>query len=173
MPIKVYLAGKVPKGADQGATKPWRDAYREVLALRGLLVEILDPDDPSLDESFPEAVFGHDCWLISNSDVVVVNATEKLGVGTSQEMLIAKHFGKPVLTVLPKDSHHRRSNLKMHAKTVPDWIHPFIYQTSDAIIESLDELPGLIEDLSLLQPKGMEIIQRGIDVYLSSRERST
>ncbi len=56
------------------------------------------------------------------------------------ELILAKHYGKPVVTILPKDSHHRRSNLTFNNRVVKDWIHPFIDLFSDVVIERIDEV---------------------------------
>jgi hypothetical protein len=136
--LKIYLAGKVPKGAEIGRTKDWRQEYIEQLP-NGFL-EFLSPENPQLDESKPLLVFGHDCYLVKKCDILVVDASSKLGVGTAQEMVIAKYFGKYVYTVLPRDSHHRRSNLYMHDFIVDDWIHPFVFAFSDRIF---DDVVGL------------------------------
>ncbi|WP_127500687.1 hypothetical protein [Actinoplanes solisilvae] len=167
----VYLAGKVLKGNEIGRVNDWRKQYVESLSPIKEL-RFLSPDDPSLDEGDPEMIFGHDCHLVTRCDIVIVNATTKLGVGTAQEMLLAKYFEKYVLTVLPPDSHHRRSNLEMHGKTVADWIHPFVFSTSDAIFASLEELVDhLAAELPALRsraPKNMTYIEGVIERYRQS-----
>ena len=80
-----------------------------------------------------------DCNFIKNCDLVIVNAEEKLGVGTSQEMVIAKYFKKPVITIIPKGSHHRKKDVDFHGKIISDWIHPFIHSFSDLIFEDIQE----------------------------------
>jgi len=149
---KIYLAGKVPKGAEIGTTKDWRQQYIEKLSRAGLF-DFLSPENPSLDESQPLLVFGHDCFLVKECDILVVDASAKLGVGSAQEMVIAKYFGKYVYTVLPKDTHHRRSNLQMYDFVVEDWIHPFVFAFSDCIFESVDELAAYFEG------KGQELLR--------------
>ena len=137
--MKIYLAGKVPKGAEIGTAKDWRQEYVEQLSQSGSF-EFLSPENPLLDESQPLIVFGHDCYLVRECDILVVDASAKLGVGSAQEMVIAKYFGKYVYTVLPRDTHHRRSNLQMHDFVVEDWIHPFVFAFSDRIF---DDVPSL------------------------------
>jgi hypothetical protein len=153
----------------------WRIPYQRTLS--GLpQAEFLSPDDPTLDESQPLTVFGHDCFLVREADVVVVNATTKLGVGTAQEMLIAKYFEKLVVTILPRNSHHRRQGLRMHAGIVDDWIHPFIYSTSDHIAEDVDEAFAWLHTLSHTRAthivKDLGVINQGIEAYLEFRKRS-
>jgi hypothetical protein len=136
---KIYLAGKVAKGSEIGNSKDWRAEYISRLSHDGSF-EFLSPENPSLDESQSLLVFGHDCYLVRECDILLVDASAKLGVGTAQEMVIAKYFGKYVYTVLPKDTHHRRSNLEMHGFVVEDWIHPFIFAFSDRVFDDVDSL---------------------------------
>lgn len=136
---KIYLAGKVAKGEEIGRAKDWRSEYIKRISQNGSF-EFLSPENPSLDESQPLLVFGHDCYLVRECDILIVDASAKLGVGTAQEMVIAKYFGKYVYTVLPKDTHHRRSNLRMHEFIVEDWVHPFIFAFSDRIFGDINSL---------------------------------
>lgn len=169
--VTVYLAGKVAKGAEIGVAPDWREEYAQSISQVGPF-KFLSPDDPTLDENFPELVFGHDCYQVRECDVLVVNAAAKLGVGTAQEMLIAKYFGKRVLVVLPRDTHHRRTNLRMHDHVVSDWIHPFIACTSDAIVASLDELCVYLkqnwDDIEARPSRTLAVIDSAIDTYLKS-----
>src|SRR5215212_1204138 len=143
-PIKVYLAGKIPKGDEIGNLSDWRNEY--ITLLKDCEISFISPENPDLDESQPLLVFGHDCVLVREADIIVINAPDKLGVGTAQEMIIAKYFGKYVYTVLPPDTHHRRTNLNMHGRIIPDWIHPFVYAFSDKIFNNIHELVVYIKD---------------------------
>jgi nucleoside 2-deoxyribosyltransferase len=138
-PIKIYLAGSIPKGdLERERWANWRVDYEAKIKAAVPTAIFLDPD-LIRDTVGPELVVGHDLWQIQHSDIVVVNIPEKVGAGTSQEMVIAKYFGKPVVTVLPKDTHHRRSNIAFDGEMIADWVHPFIYISSDFIAESIDE----------------------------------
>jgi hypothetical protein len=174
--MQFYLAGKIPKGPEIGRVPDWRKEY--MAALSAVCdARFLSPEDPTLDENRPELVFGHDCYLVRSCDIIVVNASGKLGVGTAQEMIIAKYYGKRVLTVLPRDTHHRRSDLVMHDHVVPDWIHPFVFSTSDAIFDGLADLCREIDanrDEVLAGPvKSIEIVDTAIERYLASTHRAS
>ena len=99
-----------------------------------------------------------DCQHIKNSDLVIVNAESQLGVGTSQEMLIAKYFKKPVVTILPKDTYHRKSNIAINNKLIADWIHPFIFSTSDFILENINEINNIKEKIFTSEIKDISIL---------------
>ena len=168
---RIYLAGKVPKGAEIGTAEDWRTRYIQKISEFGEF-EFLSPEDPTLDERYPQQIFGHDCYLVRECDILIINADSKLGAGTAQEMVIAKYFQKYVVTVLPRDSHHRRSNLDMHGIIVEDWIHPFVHETSDAVVTDMDELGRWLQNdcAGLFQspPKSLTIVDEGIDAYLDS-----
>ena len=144
--MKIYLAGSVPKGDKEKETFfDWRKEYKKRLSSINDL-EFIDPIDVSKYEWDPFLVFGGDCSYIKESDLVLVYAEEKIGTGTSQEMLVAKYFRKPVITVLPKDTHHRRSNINFEGRLLKDWIHPFIFSTSDLIVENVENAVPWIEE---------------------------
>ena len=166
--MKIYLAGKVPKGdEEQKKFDNWRDRYQEALQ-KFFDAEFIDLYNRNLDESDSQSVLGTDCKHIKESTLVVVNAEEQMGAGGAQEMVIAKYFKKPVVTVLPKNSHHRRSNLVFHGKTIEDWIHPFIFTFSDFIIESIDKIGEIKDKISTSKIKEISVIDEAIE-YVSSK----
>ena len=129
--------------------------------------QIIDPYDPDLDEGDFLQVVGQDFGYIKRASLIVVNAEEKIGAGTAMEMVTAKYFKKPVITVIPKDTHHRRSNVVFHGKLVDDWIHPFIWHFSDIVVESVDEIEDIKKKLESTEIKGISIIDEAIE-YASS-----
>jgi hypothetical protein len=174
--LVTYLAGKVPKGSEIGAIPDWRAAYAEELKAVPNLT-LLSPENSDLDEGEPMTIMGHDCSLVQSADLIIVNASTKLGVGTAQEMVIAKLWSKPVLTVLPRDTHHRRTDLMMHGRLIPDWIHPFIFGFSDQIFESVVGIASFLRTSKaseLLQsPKSIEVIDEAIREYQGWMERTS
>jgi len=156
---KIYLAGSVPKGDEEEKIfDNWRSRYRGELE-KIFDAEYIDPYDRELDEKDFLLVVGGDCFAIQESSLIVVNAENKLGPGTAQELVIAKYFKKPVVTVLPKDTPHRRTNIIFRGQPIDDWIHPFIFAFSDFIIENIAGihdikdalfLPENIKDISII-----------------------
>lgn len=145
--MKIYLAGSVPKGDEEQKTfADWRARYQRVLC-EIFDAEYIDPYKRDLDESDFLLVVGKDCTDIAESALIIVNAEEKLGAGTAQELVIAKYFKKPVVTVLPKDTPHRRTNIMFNGQLIDDWIHPFIFTFSDFVIEDIREIATLKDQL--------------------------
>lgn len=174
--MKIYLAGKIPKGKELDDYVNWRKDYEKVLLKKFPNCKFLDPDLTEVGNITTEKDslfwFGHDSWMISECDIVIVQADRKLGAGTSQEMLIAKYFSKPVIVVLPKNSHHRRNNIMMRSGFVEEWIHPFINSTSDLIVENLEEslnwLSEYEKNLKKKEIKDISVIDKAI-VYFRKK----
>lgn len=178
--MKVYLAGKLPKGKKAIENwVDWRQEYRKVLLTKFPELVIFDPDTDccnhkGVTEKDSLFWFGRDSNMIKNSDAVVVQADIKLGAGTAQEMLIAKYFLKPVVAVLPKDTHHRRTNLMMRSGLVDDWIHPFINSTADLVVERLEDSLDWLHDYKVnpnKKIKNINIIDEAIEHFINKRAK--
>jgi len=161
--MKIYLAGSVPKGDKEAKSYVnWRKEYFRIISQQINGAKLLDANDFYKLEGDSKALLGAECLHIRESDLVVVNAEEKLGAGTSMELVIAKYFGKPIITVLPKDSFHRRLNLTFEGREVKDWVHPFIDSFSDIIIENVSEVKAAIEKIKNQKIKEISIIEESI-----------
>ncbi|MEX2008126.1 MAG: hypothetical protein WD850_01385 [Candidatus Spechtbacterales bacterium] len=137
--MKIVLLGKLPKGDEARQSfvdwkKEFVDAIEAALPNASLLNGDLIRDDVG-----SELVVGHDLWMVKNADVVVVDAREKIGAGTAQEMVMAKYFKKPIVAVIPPDTPHRRSNLAFDGTVVEDWVHPFLEVSSDYVADDIED----------------------------------
>jgi hypothetical protein len=114
-------------------------------------------------------VVGHDLSQIKRADICVVDAREKIGAGTAQEIVIAKHLKKPVVIIIPKDTHHRRANITFHNIALADWIHPFLYVSSDYIAESIEDAASWIARYATstqsMPIKDLSVFERAIAFY--------
>jgi hypothetical protein len=171
------LLGSIPKGDDSRKKwTDWKTEYKKILSqLDG--VGFVD-GDAWKDESKPFLLFGHDLNLVKISDVIIVNAEKKIGngigVGTAQEIMVAKYFSKPVITILPKNTHHRRTDIVFDGTLIPDWISPFLQSTSDLVVENIqDTLPWIreyIEKPESKKIKNISIIDDAIAEYIKARD---
>jgi nucleoside 2-deoxyribosyltransferase len=158
----IYLAGSVAKGdEEEKGFVNWRDRYKTVLE-NDFPGEFIFPRAGEVDETDTLLVVGKDSRSIKRSDLVVVNVEDKIGAGTAMELVIAKHFKKPVVTVLPKDTHHRRSNIMFEGVMIEDWIHPFIDVFSDMVVEKVEDIPALKERLQSIEIKDISIIDKAV-----------
>lgn len=172
MAIKVCLIGPIPKGdQERKSWKDWKVGYKAELS-RIPNVKFTD-GDLWRDETKPMQLVGFDAHLIKTADVIIVNCAERLGAGTAQEIVLAKYFARPVITILPKGTYHRKSNIVFDGKLIEDWIHPFILTFSDLIVEHIDEsitwLNEFNKDPKSKQIKDISIIDDAIDSYLDSK----
>jgi len=163
----IYLAGHVPKGIEEiRSFENWRVRYGEVVR-RHFDAEPIDPMVRNLDESDFLSVVGLDCRHLRDCAFVIVNAETPMGIGTAQEMVVAKYFSKPVVTILPKESTHRKSNFSVNGQNIQEWIHPFLFAFSDFIIEDIDMLGDIKGKILLVPPKNISVIDDAIK-YLES-----
>lgn len=158
----IYLAGKVPK-SDTENFIDWR--LECIKKLWNIKYNYISPLDNRAEETDTFAVFGQCCSQIKRADIVLVYANEKLGAGTSQEMLIAKYFAKAVITYLPKNTPHRKTNIILTGKNIEDWIHPFVFECSDIIIEHYNELENAVLNLVNNEVKNISIIDNAKSYY--------
>ena len=170
--MRIYLAGSVPKGDEEAkGFDNWRGRYKKILQ-EFFDADFIEPYHRELDEGDFLAVVGQDCRHIKDCALVIVNAEEKLGVGTAQELVIAKYFSKPVISVLPKDTHHRRSNVVFHGKTVEDWIHPFIFAFSDFIVENVNEIEKIKDKVFSSAAKDISVIDEAVRHFNSVEKQN-
>jgi hypothetical protein len=172
MTLKICLLGSIPKGDDVRKNwKDWKLEYKEKLS-QIKDIKFID-GDAWRDETKPLELVGHDSYMIKNADIIIVNSEKKLGAGTAQEMLIAKYFSKPVISIVPKDTHHRKSNIVFDGTKIQDWIHPFILTFSDLIVENIQESVEWIKEFNR-NPESKEIndikiIDKAINSYLNEK----
>ncbi|MBI2587948.1 hypothetical protein HYW30_01455 [Candidatus Azambacteria bacterium] len=140
--LKVYFAGKVSPESVL-APPDWRDRFCDELSQK-LNVEIisLDPTktfgDFLLNHNDPKQVFGRNCFFIRSADLVVVNLTDDISVGGSQEMLIAKYYKKPLIGIAPQGGKFRKKEKTIGGKIYRDWVDPYVSLPCDVVVDNLD-----------------------------------
>lgn len=167
--MKVMLLGSIPKGDDvrEGWTD-WKTPYVDAISRAVPGVTFVHGDAVS-DNAGPEIVVGHDLSQVKHADVCVVDARHKIGAGTSQEIVFAKYLSKPVVIVIPKNTHHRKTNVMFHGITVEDWIHPFLFVSSDYVAESVEEAAKWLKNYesnpSRYAIKDFSVFQKAIESF--------
>jgi|SRR3989344_7620736 len=137
--MKIILLGSIPKGDEVRKNwSDWKTEYIEKISKDIPDAQFLHGDLIS-DKEGAEVVVGHDLYLIRNCDIAIVHATSKIGAGTAQEILMAKQFKKPVVAIIPKDTHHRKSNIVFHGTLIEDFINPFLYMSTDYVADSIED----------------------------------
>lgn len=176
--LMIYLSGSVKKGSGDGRSNEsfWTDEDEEtiVTSVRGRRTRLLNPSKSVLRRSDYYANFGCDLHLVSISDLILVDARDKRGIGIGAEMLFAQGLGIPVISICPPNTNYRRDFVPgVFGEDLKDWIHPFVYGLSDHIADNLDDAISLIN--ILIQDGGPrrhsgEKLRNAIDYYQRERE---
>jgi hypothetical protein len=173
--INIYPAGGVQKGNDDAGKISWTEEDMNTFRkkIEPVNVHFIDPRfrNDNLNDSV--AVFGRDLMAVRISDFVVVDARQKRGIGVGQEMLFAKMNKVPVITVAPKNGHYQKGNVNILGQDVNNFVHPFLFCTSDAIVENFVqaaewikgflEKPGAVKDISITE----KAIKQYTDKYMA------
>jgi hypothetical protein len=175
MELKIYIAGKVSKESVFG-TNHWRDAVCETLEdISGHKIINLDPakdnKNASLDESDGRLIFGRDCYMIKQSDLVIVILTDDISVGGSQEMLIAKYFHKPLLGIAAQGGKFIKDEKEMRGKTFKNWVHPFVMIPCDELATTIEEAGYRLRawfTQPLSEIKDLSVIDQALSYYQST-----
>jgi hypothetical protein len=166
--IKIYLSGRIPIGNELGVDPHWREKY--IIQLKKLIPNaiFLDPSFRTINESDSTAVFGHDLFLIKQADLVFINAELPVGLGTAQEMIIAKYFQKPIISISPRGSYYSPLNSRINGRKASGWRHPFLNTLSDWIIRDIKELKPILERKLKNKkiPQWKSFIKKAIEYYL-------
>jgi hypothetical protein len=162
---RIYVAGRVSNDSVFG-THDWRDKFLDVLGkLSGLEFVNLDPVKKKDVYKDSELVFGGDVYLISQSDVVVVYLTDDVGIGASQEILIAKYYGKPVIGLAPKGGKFNGRTKKIGNISIKDYKHPFVFSTCDVVCGDVEEVAEALKKIKKMKPKNLDLIKHAAAKY--------
>lgn len=170
--ISIYLAGTIKKGHDEEHELCWNEEHKKILQenCQGIELIFLDPQKRSDDLSDQQSVFGRDMFQVFSSDVVLVDARSKRGLGVGAEMMFAKMQRIPLISWLPRESYYHRKELHFLGQKVESWIHPFVYSLSDYLAPTLQEAAHWIEHtLYDAAIKGPETMQKSMQYYLETQ----
>lgn len=144
--MRIVLLGSIPKGDDVRASWiDWKTEYVDIIKQEIPDAEFIHGDSIS-DNAGAEMVVGHDLSQIRKADICIVDARSKIGAGTAQEIVIAKYFHKPVVIMIPRNTHHRKSNVTFHGVTLEEWVHPFLKVSSDYVAGSITDAASWVKD---------------------------
>lgn len=135
--MKVYFAHSF-EHMGQGARLSTSDNPK-LLAFLSVLntsqIAVIDPAENNIPATDPEARFKFCLREIEGSDVLVVDASNRLGIGVGAEMMFAKIRKMQIFVICPDQSYYRK-----HISMIEDsWIHPFIHGLSSKVFLSFDE----------------------------------
>lgn len=173
-PINIFIAGNM--AANPFYKDPnWRsEVYKELDKYIESEIINIDPIDPHVHEDDPQFVFGQDCYLIKNSDIVIVYLTDDISVGASQEMLIAKFFGKHLIGIAPLGGKFSQTSKELLGKIYNNWKHPFVEVVCDAVVGTVKEAAELIKSFTPQKngvSKNIDVIDESINYYLENKSK--
>jgi hypothetical protein len=122
----IYLAGWCQQYLPKGQKANWREPLIAKMQKSLPDAVFIDPSIRDINENDYKAIMGRDIFLIKNSDYLLANATDRIGVGTSQEILIANYFGVKAVAVCPSNSFYRIDKVRVRDIEYNDWVHPFL-----------------------------------------------
>ena len=172
--IAIYLAGTIKKGHEKSDETYWTD--QDMALIRSHLekyeVAFLNPAFRTDDLSDQLSVFGRDMLQVFSSHFVFVDARDRRGLGVGAEMMWAKVNRIPVVTWAPQNSHYHKAHTTLLDVPVANWIHPFVENLSDKIVENLTEGAHWI-DFVVTNPgldiKGIEQMRVAMQHYKKSQ----
>ena len=171
--LHIYLAGNIRKGPEESCEDVWTEGemmFLEEHSQRELI--FLNPASGSDDLSDQKSVFGRDLFQVYSSNLVLVDARSKRGLGVGAEMMFAKMNCIPVVAWLPYPSHYHRDSIHLLGQDVNAWIHPFVYNLCDFLAPSLQsavEWMNTTLSSPAFRPKGPEVLTGAIRHYLSTQ----
>lgn len=168
----MYLAGKIQKGHEDPKEFYWHLDDLDVLKkyLSPILPLFLNPAKRSDDLSDQKSVFGRDMLQVFSSDIVLVDARARRGLGVGAEMMWAKMNRIPVISWAPKNTHYHHANTTLLGVSVENWIHPFVESLSDVLVENLKEAARAVRAVisGELAIKGPECMYEAMEHYKKS-----
>lgn len=143
--VNIFLSGSVKKGVSDARSIDhfWKNEDVEYL-LNNLKfgVSIHNPNDLEISLTDAEARFITDFKELLTSDLMIVNAITKKGIGVGAEMFFARYNKIPVYTISPLGSYYHKND-----GFEAEWTHPFIYELSNCIFESVAELVNYLNEM--------------------------
>lgn len=118
---------------DPAARREFRAGLRPVSAV------FLSPGDPLPKNSVSTTVFGRELYQLALADCVVIDARQKRGLGIGVELAVARLLEKPVVSVVPPDSHYRPGTVRYRGIRVAEYVHPHLDALSDVIVNTFSD----------------------------------
>ena len=171
--IAIYLAGTIKKEHENPDDSFWSTDAIKLLrdSFSQYEVTCINPAVRGDDLSNRRSVFGRAMLQVFSSHAVFVDARDRRGIGVGVEMLWAKMHKIPVVSWAPKNSHYHRDKANVLGVDIDNFIHPFVKELSDKIVENLPEgaewIEKAISDPSSVEIKSTEDVHSAINYYKS------
>jgi hypothetical protein len=174
----VYLSCTIQKGPTDMRAPDFFCGEEEIKRLLAPVtsspVTLLDPAKSGCRRNDIYANYGCDLYMISISNVVVVDARTEKGVGVGAELMYARERGIPVVAVCPPETNYRRSLVEdVCGEDLRAWVHPFIYSLSSIIVDDFDAAGSVLEAIASgrLSLPPVADPDKAVSHYLRAREQ--
>lgn len=172
--LVIYLSGSIRKGVADSRQSFWSENDMNLLKseIRTHNVTLLNPATRDDDLADFLSTFGRDAFQVFCSDVVLVDARDRRGIGVGAEMVYAKLNEIPVVAIAPPGSHYNRQDFVFMDQPLDNWIHPFIFGLSDKIVPSVASAADWIRSELLLGKvsiKGVGCFDAALKYYLETQ----
>ncbi len=172
--LKVFFSGRIDPLSAYAAPY-WREEMEWKLNSRLKNYRIIDSclvkhrNRFLIESRLPIAtLFAQSCFYIEHSDVLIVNLTNDISVGGSQEMFIARQFNIPVIGIAPRGGKFNRLKYELGGKIYWNWTHPFVDSLCDIVVNDVDELIEVIDHFDEVKTNGLAIIDDALNHYQRS-----
>ena len=154
--MTAYLSGSIKKGHENSEKSDgfyWHNPEKEGLVSGAPNTHfiLLDPSERTDDLRDPVSILGRDMLQVIISDVVLVDARHKRGIGVGAELDRAETQDIPLVMIAPQDTFYHKLNTSVLGQDIPEWKHPFIFGYTDYIAQTCKEAGQLID--AYLYPK--------------------
>ncbi|QQS65219.1 hypothetical protein IPO96_01535 [Candidatus Saccharibacteria bacterium] len=85
-------------------------------------------------------------------------------MGGSQEILIAKYLGKPVIGFAPYGGKFNGCEKEMDGKIIQNYKDPFVFSTCDVVCGTIEEVAQAVKGIDKLVPKTLSIIDKALEL---------
>jgi hypothetical protein len=149
--IFIFLSGSVNKGRHDTRDSEhfWTQEYENFLVetINGGAVVLLNPNNLTVDKFHSQARYEEDVNMLLESDLILVDARTKKGIGIGAEMMLAKLNSIPIFSFCPLNTHYHKVVRDHATGEDKEWVHPFICGLSTKIFDNLEELAYTVNEM--------------------------
>ena len=149
---KIYLSGSIRKGKEDSRTDDYFWTESDVAMVGSTVefdIEILNPAMTKIDRNDTRLNFGCDLFLVSISDLILVDLRKKKGIGVGAELMFADQLKIPTFGVLGCSSEYQRKALtNLSGQDIRDWTHPFAEGLCDELFGSIQAASSRLNEYS-------------------------
>lgn len=138
---RTYLSGSIKKQSHNSASSFWTllhaEKIQDTFSKSGKLIEILNPNDKDFQKNKKD-ILTRELKYIDHCDFVLVELSQRRGVGVGVEIYHAFLKNIPVYSICPDNTYYRNDK--------ENWLHPIIETFCSKNFSSFEHLLLHIEN---------------------------